>query len=330
MSSQPARVAVVVPCFRVSKQILGVLAGIGPEVERIYVVDDCCPEGTGDLVEARCGDPRVAVLRNERQQGVGGATLAGYRRAIDDGCAILVKLDGDGQMDPALIPRFLGPILAGEADYTKGNRFYRLGDVQAMPRARLLGNAALSFLTKFSTGYWDLFDPNNGFTALHAAVARELPSEKISRGYFFESDLLFRLNTLGAVVVEVPMIARYGDEESNLRISRAAGSFLVRHLRNFAKRIFYAYYLRGFSLASIELPLGAGLVGFGATLGAVRWIGGASSGTLATSGTVMLAALPIIVGVQLLLAFLSYDMQSQPRAPLHPRLLSGARARSSE
>ncbi len=315
-----SEIAVVIPCFRVTKSILDVLRGIGPEVGRVYVVDDRCPDGTGDLVESQCEDPRVHVIRHETQRGVGGATLTGWRQALRDGAAIVVKLDGDGQMDPALIPRLAAPIQAGEADYTKGNRFWRLDDLEPMPRPRLLGNAVLSFLTKFSTGYWDVFDPTTGFTAIHARVLAQLPLEKISQGWFFESDVLFRLNTLRAVVAEIPMAARYAGEQSNLRAARVAGPFLARHCVNFSKRIFYNYYLRSFSVASVELVLGMLLLLLGTSIGAYHWISGPLRGSIATSGTVMLAALPVIIGVQLLLAFLSYDMQSQPRTPLHRRL----------
>ncbi len=317
--SKPA-IAVVVPCFRVGKRILDVLRGIGPEVARIYVVDDHCDEGTAARVESECNDPRVRVIRHEHRQGVGGAVLSGYRRAVEDGADIIVKVDGDGQMDPALIPRIVGPIVAGEADYTKGNRFYRPEGVQQMPGVRMLGNAILSFLTKFSTGYWDVFDPTNGFTAIHARIVRELPLEKLSRGYFFESDLLFRLNTLRAVVADIPMTARYRGEESQLRISRAGAEFPVKHAINFAKRIFYSYYLRNFNIASIELVLGFAFLAFGTAVGSYHWVTGIRLGVAATSGTVMLAALPVLIGVQLLLAFLSYDMQNVPRSPLHTRL----------
>jgi glycosyltransferase involved in cell wall biosynthesis len=313
-------VAVVIPCFRVKRWILEVVRGIGPEVSRIYVVDDRCPEGSGALVESECADPRVRVIHHPVQQGVGGATLSGYRAALADGADVVVKLDGDGQMDPAQLPRLVAPIAAGEADYAKGNRFYRLEGLAAMPRARLIGNAALSFLTKFSTGYWEVFDPTNGYTAIHARVLSELPLDRLARGWFFESDLLFRLSTLRAVVVEVPMPARYEGEASNLHAARVVGPFLARHLANFAKRIFYTYYLRGFSLASVELLLGLALVAFGTAIGSYHWIVGPLRSAVATSGTVMLAALPVIVGVQLVLAFLSYDMQSQPRQPIHPRL----------
>ncbi len=154
-------IAVVIPSYRVVKHILGVLSAIGPEIWRIYVIDDKCPEGSGDYVEDNCIDTRVVVLRHGTNQGVGSAVMTGYRAAIADGADIIVKVDGDGQMDPALIPNFIEPILAGEADYTKGNRFFYLEEIRAMPKVRLFGNAVLSFMTKLSSGYWDVFDPTN-------------------------------------------------------------------------------------------------------------------------------------------------------------------------
>ena len=152
----PPRIAAIVPCFRVKDHVLDVVAHIGPECDRIYVVDDACPEGTGDHVERFCMDPRVRVLRHAENQGVGGAVMTGYRAAIDDGCDILVKIDGDGQMDPALLPAIVGPIVTGQADYAKGNRFYDLANIGRMPTTRILGNVGLSFLTKLSAGYWDI------------------------------------------------------------------------------------------------------------------------------------------------------------------------------
>lgn len=312
------RIAVVIPSFRVKAHILDVLATIGPEVWRIYVVDDACPEGSGAHVEAHCRDPRVVVLRHDHNQGVGGAVLTGYARAIDDGAEVIVKIDGDGQMDPALLPAFVAPILRGEADYTKGNRFYDLGQIGRMPALRIFGNAVLSFMAKFSTGYWDLFDPTNGYTAIHAEAARLLPHERISKRYFFETDLLFRLNTFRAVVVDVPMDARYGDEVSNLRVSRILGEFLFKHARNFAKRVFYNYFLRDLSLASLELVVGLGMIAFGTGYGLFHWQQSLAAGVVTPAGTVMLAALPALVGLQLLLAFLGYDIASVPKRPVWP------------
>jgi len=314
-------VAVVIPCYRVSKHVLSVLSAIGPDYTRIYVVDDACPERTGDVAEEHCSDPRLRVIRNERNLGVGGATMVGMRAALDDGAEVIVKLDGDDQMPPALIPRLVQPIMEGRADYTKGNRFFDLERVQSMPRLRLIGNSVLSFATKLSTGYWNIFDPTNGFTAIHATVARQLPFQKISQDWFFESDLLFRMSTLRAVVADVPIPATYGQESSNLAIRRVVWRFIRGHVANTVKRLFYNYYLRNFNIASIELPLGLASFGFGVGFGAWQWIQGSLNNAAATSGTVMLAALPVLLGVQLLLAFLGYDLQNIPRDPLHPRLV---------
>jgi dolichol-phosphate mannosyltransferase len=311
------KIAVVIPSYRVTRHILGVIAGIGPEVERIYVVDDKCPDGSGAFVKANCTDPRVTVIEHAENQGVGGAVMSGYARAIADGMDIMVKVDGDGQMDAALIPGFVAPILHGEADYTKGNRFFDLEQIRQMPALRLFGNAVLSLMTKLSSGYWNLFDPTNGFTAIHADAARHLPFDKISKRYFFETDMLFRLNTLNAVVVDVPMDASYGDEVSNLKISKIVTEFLAKHVRNFVKRIFYNYYLRNMSLASLELPAGLAMLAWGTTYGTVHWIESARAGVASAPGTVMLAALPVIMGTQLVLAFLAHDIASVPRRAIH-------------
>lgn len=315
MSINQHKVAVVIPCYKVQDHILAVISGIGPEVCRIYVVDDCCPERSGSLVAAKCDDSRVKLLRTPMNSGVGGAVMLGYYDAIAESMDVVVKIDGDGQMDAGLIPEFVAPLINGEADYTKGNRFYDLDALGSMPRVRLLGNAMLSLMAKLSTGYWDLFDPTNGFTAIHTDVLRKLALSKISTRYFFETDMLFRLNILRAVVVDIPMEARYGSEVSNLRISRILGEFLWKHVRNALKRVFYNYYLRDLSLASIQLPLGLLLMVFGAAFGGYHWIVSAQMDVPTPAGTVMVAALPVLMGLQLLLAFIGFDIASIPRRP---------------
>lgn len=322
-----ARVAAVIPCYRVSRQILDLLRAIPADVTAIYVVDDCCPEASGDLVERDCRDPRVTVLRHEVNQGVGGAMITGFRQALADGAEIVVKLDGDGQMDPALLPQFVQPIAWGRADYAKGNRFFNIEDVRAMPKVRVLGNVALSFITKMSTGYWSLFDPNNGYVAIDARVLARLPLDKIDRRYFFESDMLFRLKTLRARVVDVPMEAVYADEASSLSPLRSIPHFLSRHMVNLGKRIGYDYFLRDFSLATLELVFGLLLFGFGAAFGTATWIENGLAGRLTSPGTVMLAVLPMMMGLQLLLAFVGFDMANVPAEPIAPLL--GRRARKT-
>lgn len=317
MTINSSKIAVIIPSYKVTRHILGVIAGIGPEVSRVYVVDDCCPDHSGDYVRTHCSDPRVSVIQLPENQGVGGAVMSGYQAAIADGMEVMVKVDGDGQMDARLIPAFVAPILNGEADYTKGNRFFDLEQIGQMPPLRLFGNAVLSLMTKLSSGYWDLFDPTNGFTAIHAGAARHLPFAKISRRYFFETDMLFRLNIINAAVVDIPMDASYGDEVSNLKVSKIVTEFAAKHVRNFFKRLFYNYYLRNMSLASIELPLGVTLLLGGGIYGAVHWLLSARAGMSTAPGTVMLSALPVLMGMQLILAFLAHDIASVPRRAIH-------------
>jgi glycosyltransferase involved in cell wall biosynthesis len=314
------RVAVVIPSFKVTRHILKVISSIGSEVERIYVVDDCCPDGSGDIVEKENRDSRVVVLRNAVNQGVGGAVMHGYREALADGMDIVVKIDGDGQMDAKLLPRLIKPIVERKADYTKGNRFYDLDRIGSMPPVRIFGNAVVSFMAKFSTGYWGIFDPANGYTAIATPVVAHLPMEKISRRYFFETDILFRLNTLRAVVRDVPMHAIYGDETSHLRIGKILPEFLLKHGRNFAKRIFYNYFLRDMSVATLELMFGFMLLIFGIGFGTFHWLTAMWSGVPAPFGIIMFAALPILIGLQLLLAFLAYDIAGVPKQPIASEL----------
>ena len=187
-------IAVVIPCFKVKSLILDVIGEIGPEVNLIVVVDDCCPESSGEHVKKYCSDPRVHVFSNKKNLGVGGAVKAGYLFAMELGARIIVKVDGDNQMDAKMIPRFVEPLATFRADYCKGNRFYELESLEQMPKIRLIGNACLSFLNKLVSGYWNVMDPTNGYTAVHVDVLRRLPLDKISNRYFFESDMLFRLN----------------------------------------------------------------------------------------------------------------------------------------
>jgi dolichol-phosphate mannosyltransferase len=313
------RLAVVIPSYRVTSHILDVLAGIGPEVERVYVIDDACPDQTGELVSKKCKDERVSVIRHQSNQGVGGAVITGYRAALADGMDVIVKVDGDGQMDPRLIKTIARPVLSGEADYAKGNRFDNLENLLSMPKVRIFGNAVLSLWSKVASGYWSITDPTNGFTAVHRKALSAIHLGKLRKTYFFESDLLFRLSITNAVVVDVPMEAVYGDEKSNLKIRKVLVEFPWRHTVNLWKRIFYKYYLREWSVASFELPLGLGFTAFGGWFGISRYLEASEAGRATTAGQVTLSAVALILGVQLLLSFLSYDVQSEPRVPRQKR-----------
>ncbi len=314
------KIAVVIPCFKVKDKILPVLEKIPSAADKIYVVDDACPQKSGTFVKEHCKDPRVEVLFQAKNSGVGGATIAGFEAAYKNGFSIAVKIDGDGQMDPLLLPQFVAPILSGQADYTKGNRFYSPRALSSMPLLRLLGNAALSFLAKITNGYWQVMDPTNGYIAIHTKLIPWLDGEKVSQRYFFENDMLFRLGILRAVVVDIPMKAHYADEKSGLSIYNTLITFPGKFLVRFFKRISYCYFIRDFNIASLFLVCGTLLVTFGNFVGSVYWKHSISSGEFTSSGTVMLAALPIILGAQFFLFALQYDVLMQPKNPIHPQL----------
>jgi len=310
---------VVIPSYRVKNHILKVIAGIGKEVARIYVIDDACPEKTGEFVKSQVKDKRVKVIFHQTNQGVGGAVITGYKQALEDGVEVVVKLDGDGQMDPQLISTIARPVLEGNADYSKGNRFESLENLFGMPKIRIFGNAVLSLWSKVSSGYWTVTDPTNGFTAIHRKALEAINLDKVRKSYFFESDMLFRLSIANCVVADVPMAAVYGEEKSNLRISKVLFEFPWRHSINFLKRIFYRYYLREWSVGSFELPLGIFLLIFGTWFGLSSYLNASAAGVATTAGQVTASAVALILGVQLLLSFLSYDVQSEPRIPRQRR-----------
>lgn len=317
-----ASIAVVLPCFRVGNIVLDVIANIGPEVSHIIVVDDACPDGSGKLVQKNVSDPRVEVVFREQNGGVGAAVVSGYRRALELGAGIVVKLDGDGQMDPALIPDLVGPIQSGFCDYAKGNRFFNLAFLSEMPGMRLFGNSCLSLLNKIASGYWNVMDPTNGFVAIEGRVLALLPLEKLEPRYFFESDMLYRLGTVRAVVADVPMVARYGDEVSNLSIRKVLLQFPGKLFVRFLKRLFYTYFLRDFNAGSLFFVMSLPLVAFSLVYGSHAWYSGFVSGQASAPGVVMLAALPFLIGMHLLVSAINWDISNIPRQPLHPFLRS--------
>ena len=318
------RIAAIIPCYRVRNEAAEVVAGALEHADHAFVVDDCCPEQTGDLIEATFSSDPVPVLRHKKNKGVGGATITGYKAALSAGYDIFVKIDGDGQMDLDYLPALIRPVVSGDADYSKGTRFYGKRYLERMPMVRLLGNSMLSMLNKISSGYWNLMDPTNGYTALSRTAALDVEWWKVAKGYFFESDLLFRLNISRAVVQDVPIPARYGQENSSLSVHRAIPKFLLGHVKNFGKRYFYNYLLRDFSVGTVHSILGGGLLLFGVIFGIFAWVVSHQSGQNASVGTVMLATLPIILGFQLLLAALSFDIANVPTKPLQ-RLLPSER-----
>lgn len=314
-------IAVVIPCYRVAAEIGALISHLPRFIKHIIVVDDASPDDTAAIVMAAAKkDRRIILIRHAHNQGVGGAMLTGFGKALELQTGIVVKIDGDGQMDPAQLPNLLLPIIQGHADYTKGNRFRNFQALQKMPVIRRTGNMGLGFLTKAATGYWNLFDPTNGYIAIHGRVLAQLPLERIERGYFFETSMLANLYLLGAVVKDVPMPARYGNEVSNLSVRRSLFEFPVKLLKTFLRRLVLKNLIYDFSMASIYVLVSLPLLVFGFCFGITKWLQYSALKLPAPTGTVMLPTLSVILGIQFLVAAIEIDLRSTPREPISPYL----------
>ena len=300
------RIAVIIPCFRAKKTISQVIEKFAPLATKIYVVEDGCPEASCDGMEDHFPQ-NVEVIRNQTNLGVGGATLFGMRAALNEQMEILVKVDADDQMDPAYFHELVYPLLTGEAQYAKGNRFFHIAYTRKMPRFRLFGNAMLSFLAKLMSGYWNLTDPTNGYIAIRAHLLRKMDLDKIDSRYFFEMDMIFRLSLLHGTICEVPMPSRYFGEHSSLSIQKIILEFPPKIFKRVLKRMFYGYFLREFNPGTIALLGAFLLLSFGLSFGGYHWILSTMAGKLASSGTVMIAALSTLLGFQFFFYFLQYD-----------------------
>jgi len=310
-------VAVVIPAYRVEREIEKVIRSLPIYVQYIIVVDDASPDRTTDIVELlKKEEPRLVLIRHERNQGVGGAIISGFRKALDLGAQIVIKIDGDGQMDPTYIQDLIAPLIQGKADYSKGNRFRDFVALRQMPIIRRLGNIALGFLTKAATGYWNIFDPTNGYFAIRSDVLAQLPLERIARTYYFETSMLAELYLIGAYVLDIPMPARYGNHSSSLIIHRVLFEFPFRLSVTFLQRIVLKYFLYDFSMGSIFLLSGVPLFLFGFIFGLVKWIKYASLGIPAPTGTVILPMMCVLLGIQFVLSAIQIDLQSIPHVPL--------------
>jgi glycosyltransferase involved in cell wall biosynthesis len=312
-----ARVGVVIPAYRVERQIQSVLRAIPAWVEAIFVVDDQSPDQVAARVE-ELQDRRVTLIRHPENRGVGGAMRTGFKAALERGLDVIVKMDGDDQMDPAYLPELVQPLVDGRADFTKGNRYASTLSLKQMPLVRLLGNAGLTFLVKLSSGYWNIFDPANGYIAIRASVLARIELTRLPERYFFESGFLIELGKLRAVIRDVPIPARYADEHSSLSIAHTLLTFPPRLLWGLGRRLFWRYFVHDFAALSVFCLLGVPLLIWGGLYGGLVWLEVLRTKVDATAGQVMLAAMPVILGVQFLTQAVVLDIQSVPREPLSP------------
>lgn len=307
-------ISVVIPCYNVARQIERVICKIPDDITYIIAVNDCSTDETDCILSKLLQEnKRLIYLKHEVNQGVGGAMITGFKKALELNCDIAIKMDGDGQMDHSNIHKLIKPISSGLADFSKGNRFRDFKALKNMPAFRRVGNLGLSFLIKAASGYWNVFDPTNGFIAIHKDTLSSINFTKIHKRYFFESSLLIELYYSNAVVVEVPMKAQYADEKSNLSISKTLFEFPPKLLYAFIRRVILKYFLFDFNIASLYILFGLPVFLFGAVYGITNYIKYASQNAPAPTGTVVIPTLLIILGFQLLLSAANYDVANYPK-----------------
>ncbi|MBD3891357.1 glycosyltransferase family 2 protein [Olleya marilimosa] len=306
------KIAVVIPYFNASKHILNVLVKLPKIIDTIYIIDDCSNETLPKEVLIRFQN--VVYLKHDKNLGVGGATKTGFKAAIADEVDIVVKVDADDQMDTNYIEALIKPLINNQADYSKGNRFRDFKALKAMPISRKIGNVGLSFLTKAATGYWNNFDPTNGFFAVKTSTLQRLDFEAIANRYYFETSLIAELYFEESRIKDVSMPAIYGDEKSSMSVWKMPFVFLPKLFKTFVKRIIKSYFIYDFNMSSIYILFGLPLFLFGLIYGLYTWWFYSSQSIFAPTGTIMLVTLTIIIGFQLLLQAVHYDITKAPKS----------------
>ncbi|MFT3795437.1 glycosyltransferase family 2 protein [Flavobacterium sp.] len=310
-----AKIAVAIPYYNASRHICDVVAKLPDFIDAVIITDDKSPEPMDqDAIRLAAQHPmQIVFLENPVNLGVGGATMKSFQYAIDHGFEIVVKMDADDQMDPKFLPQLIFPLLKNDADMAKGNRFRDLNALKKMPFGRRMGNLMLSFLTKIATGYWNNFDPNNGYLAIKVSYLQQLDFSKLSSRYFFETSLISQLYFIKARIKDVAMPAIYGDEISSMKVWHMPLVFSTSLIKVYFKRILKEYFLYDFNIASLYLLTGLPLFLFGVVFGIIKWIYYYSHDILAPTGTIMVFTLSIILGFQLLLQAIQYDIINAPK-----------------
>lgn len=309
-------IVVIVPYYNAAAQIANVVAKLPEFISTVIIVDDVGSEALplSDIEKVIKRNSKLIVLKNDVNLGVGGATKRGFQYAIARNADIAIKVDADDQMDTSYLEEMIFPLLSNKAEMSKGNRFRDMKALKKMPFVRRFGNLFLSFLTKMATGYWNNFDPTNGFIAIKVSVLKSIDINKLSNRYFFETSLISELFFVQARIKDIAMPAIYGDEKSSMRLWTIPISFSARLLKVFVKRLVKQYLLYDFCLGSIYLIIGLPMFLFGVVFGIYEWIYYASQSIAAPTGTIMVVVLNIILGFQLLLQAIQYDVINAPKA----------------
>lgn len=309
------KIAVVIPYYNAERHISSVVSKLPEYITDIIIVNDRSPDvlPIAKVEEVVKQEVRLHILDNKINLGVGGATKKGFQFALENKFDIVIKIDSDDQMDTSYLPKMIQPILEKKAHVTKGNRFKKTKELKKMPFVRRFGNLGISFLAKIATGYWNNFDPTNGFLAIRTEVLKDVDFENLSNRYFFETSLLSEFYFNEVKVKDVTMPAIYADEESSMKVWKMPFVFSINLFKLFVKRILKSYFLFDFNIGSIYLIFGKLLFGFGLVFGGINWYQYSSIHTPAPTGTIMIATISLILGFQLMLQFIQYDVLKAPK-----------------
>lgn len=212
------QIGVVVPAYNEEGLIAQTLSTVPSFADRVYAVNDASTDRTLEIMQAIGGrNGHITVVDRKERGGIGAAVITGHKKALEDGMDVVAVMAGDGQMDPAVLPMILDPVVEGRADYSKGDRLSVRRHREGMPALREFGNTLLTYLTRIASGYWHISDPQNGYTAISSSVLLRLDLNRVQQGFYFENDLLVKLHVCDAKVTDVPHPARYGSERSKIR-----------------------------------------------------------------------------------------------------------------
>ncbi len=314
------KICVIIPSYNAENSILEVIKSIPSYIDCIYIINDGSSDNTKCVIEKENKNVKFKLISHNKNMGIGAAMISGYKKALEDGYDICVKMDADGQMSPTYLPELLEPIISQRSDYSKGNRFHHDQELKKMPFVRRIGNLALSFLVKMASGNWAVFDPTNGYTAIHRAALEEINFNRLHKRYFFEISMLVLLRECDAIIEDVSIPAIYGEEKSHLNIKKILIQFPLLLLKYGIGRIKKQYFIYDFNLVSLSLLVGTLLLIFGIGFGIDAWIHNSALNKITPPGTVMIAALPILIGIQFLLQAISMDVANIPKRSLQQKM----------
>lgn len=307
-------ISVIIPVFNIGENIINFLKRIPVYVDQIYLIDDCCPLKTGKIAEGRRSDfKNLNIFYNNKNLGVGGAVKVGYQESLRNNIDIIIKIDGDNQMNPSEMNKLIEPLLNGKYEYSKGNRFLKNYEIENYPKARFYGNIFLSFMSKLSSGYWDIFDPINGYTAITSECLKKLNLKKIDNGYFFESDMLFNLYLDRFRIKDVPVEIKYFKNQiQNMSLIKESFNFFFKNISRSIKRVKITYFKNNFTLGSFFAGMFLLSAMFTLFYGGYNYIYHYIIKVLAPTGVVVISSVSLLLMFLSLMIFLILDNFNNP------------------